>query len=89
MNIENSHHSVGIQLADYISGAFSALLKSDSSGNYSDGIRMYFDSVHSNLRRNWDGGVQGYGIREVPKDTRNRGWLIKKIKSMKAINESL
>ena len=29
LNIENSHQSVGIQIADYVSGAFSSILKSD------------------------------------------------------------
>lgn len=83
LNIENSHHSVGIQIADFISGAFSALLKSNPKVDYSRGTKMFFDSVYPNLRRNWDTGVHGYGIREVPRNRINRKWLINQIKSYK------
>lgn len=86
LNIENSHHSVGIQLADYISGAFSSLVKSSpKSINYADGVKMYFDSVHENLRRSWSGGIQGYGIREVPSSRNHRQWLIKHLKNLKPV----
>jgi len=86
LNIENSHHSVGIQLADYISGAFSAIVKSNDGANYEDGVRMYFDSVHENLRRSWRAEVQGYGIREVPRNQTHRSWLFNRIEDFKEIH---
>lgn len=79
LNIENSHHSVGIQIADYISGAFSSVLKANSSNNYLRGVKMYFKNIHPNLRRDPEGRVQGYGIREVPSNRILRNWLIKKL----------
>jgi hypothetical protein len=85
LNIENSHHSVGIQLADYISGAFSAVLKASDSANYSDGVRMYLNSVHPNLRRSFTGTIQGYGIREVPSSSTNRAWLDNQLKYLGTI----
>ncbi len=78
LNIENSHHSVGIQIADYISGAFSSILKASIGNDYSRGVKMFFDSVHPNLRRSWNGEIHGYGIREVPKSLPTRRWLIEK-----------
>lgn len=79
LNIENSHHSVGIQLADYISGAFSAFLKTNERADYSRGTKMFFNSVYPNLRRNKYGEIQGYGIREVPKNLKLRELLESKL----------
>lgn len=76
LNIENSHHSVGIQIADYISGSFSSILKASIDNDYSRGVKMFFDSVHPNLRRGWQGKIQGYGIREVTRSVPTRKWLI-------------
>jgi hypothetical protein len=76
LNIENSHHSVGIQIADYISGAFSSILKASIDNDYSRGVKMFFDHVYPNLRHGWQGTVQGYGIREVPRSVPTRTWLI-------------
>jgi len=76
LNIENSHHSVGIQIADYISGAFSSVLKASIDNDYSRGVKMFYDYVHPNLRRGWQGDIQGYGIREVPRNVPTRNWLI-------------
>ena len=72
LNIENSHQSVGIQLADFISGTFSSMLKGIESSNYELGKKMFFDHVYNKLRKK-DGKILGYGIREVPlnKDYRN------------------
>lgn len=75
LNIENSHHSVGIQIADYISGAFSSLLKSSSGANYNSGVSMYFDAIHPNLRSADSGQIMGFGIREVPRNPTLRRWL--------------
>jgi hypothetical protein len=75
LNIENSHHSVGIQIADFISGAFSALLKSSPDKDYSRGTKMFFNSVYPNLRKNLYTGVHGWGIREVPSGILTRKWI--------------
>ncbi len=79
LNIENSHHSVGIQITDYISGAFSSILKASENKDYSRGIKMFYDYVHPNLRKSRDERIQGYGIREVPRSVPNRKWLIGQI----------
>lgn len=84
LNIENSHQSVGIQIADYISGAFSSLLKASSSNNgYSRGVKMFFDSIYPNLCKGRNGAIQGYGIREVPRNNHARNWLTQKTNSFK------
>jgi hypothetical protein len=83
LNIENSHHSVGIQIADYISGAFSSILKASIDNDYSRGVKMFYESVYPNLRRGWDGAIQGYGIREVPRSVPTRIWLIGQMNNFK------
>lgn len=83
LNIENSHHSVGIQITDYISGAFSSILKASIDNDYSRGVKMFFDHVHPNLRRGWNGAIQGYGIREVPSSVPTRKWLIEQMNNFK------
>jgi len=83
LNIENSHHSVGIQIADYISGAFSSILKASIDNDYSLGVKMFYDSVYPNLRRGWNGEIQGYGIREVPRSVPTRKWLIEQMNYFK------
>lgn len=81
LNIENSHQSVGIQIADYMSGAFSAILKSDT-GDYSLGIKMFNDSIKPYLRK-YRGNVFGAGIREVPRSDPNRQWIREQIEKNK------
>lgn len=76
LNIENSHHSVGIQIADYISGAFSAMLKASDANDYTRGVKMFYEVVYPNLRRGKNDNIQGYGIREVPSDISTRNWLV-------------
>lgn len=82
LNIENSHHSVGIQIADYISGSFSALVKSGGKVNYQKGLSMFFQSIYPILRKGWNGQIQGYGIREVPRSSRVRSWMSEHINNM-------
>lgn len=83
LNIENSHHSVGIQLADFISGSFSALLKSCPEKDYSRGAKMFYDSIHPNLRKNLHDNIHGWGIREVPSCAITRNWIKNQIKEYK------
>jgi hypothetical protein len=76
LNIEHSHQSVGIQLSDFISGAFSAVLKSFDSGNYGRGRDMFLKYVHPNLRSHY-GSFWGYGLREVPSSSSYRNKIAK------------
>jgi hypothetical protein len=87
LNIENSHHSVGIQIADYVSGAFSSILKASIDIDYSRGVRMFFNSVYPNLRHSWNGSIQGYGIREVPRSVPTRKWLIEQMRQFRPVQE--
>ncbi|HOB27548.1 MAG TPA: DUF3800 domain-containing protein [Bacteroidales bacterium] len=87
LNIEISHHSVGIQIADYITGAFSSILKASPKLDYSGGIKMFYDSVYPNLRRDQEGSIHGYGIREVPHRPQIRSWLITQMNEFKPNTE--
>lgn len=79
LNIENSHHSVGIQIADFISGTFSAVFKHSQQKDYSLGVKMFFDHVYPNIRRSPAGKIMGWGIREVPSSTPTRRWATDQI----------
>jgi hypothetical protein len=83
LNIENSHHSVGIQIADYISGVFSSILKATPENDYSKGVNMFYEYVYPNLRVGGNGEIQGYGIREVPSNKNNRDWLTEQFNKYK------
>lgn len=78
LNIENSHQSVGVQLADYVSGAFSSVLKSINSTNYERGKKMFLESIYPNLRT-YNGTVWGIGIREVPSNMAVRKYFAREI----------
>lgn len=81
LNMENSHHSVGIQLADFVSGAFNAYLKSHSKDGYEKGKEMFFKHVLPFCcRKNKE--LQGIGMREVPRNN------VIRAKYSKNINEN-
>ncbi|APF20860.1 hypothetical protein Calab_1036 [Caldithrix abyssi DSM 13497] len=61
INFENSHHSVGIQIADYIAGIFSGFLK-----NYSRSKEIFDEKIKPYIRKNSNNDPFGFGIREVP-----------------------
>lgn len=82
LNIEKSHHSVGIQIADYISGCFSSFLKAEPTKDYSTGVQLFFDYVYPSIRRH-HGVILGYGIREVPRSKVNREAIQKKLRDLK------
>ena len=71
LNIEHSHHSVGIQMSDFLAGSFVSALK-----GYDFGTQIYSDIVSKLVRRNSDGRVGGYGIREVPGNKQFREELV-------------
>jgi hypothetical protein len=79
LNIENSHHSVGIQIADFISGSFSAVLKHSDHIDYSLGISMFFNHVYPHIRRSPVGKIMGWGIREVPSSVVTRKWALEQL----------
>lgn len=80
LNIEQSHQSVGIQIADYISGSFSAVLKGLTKDGYERGKEMYFNSVHPNLRT-YRNTIWGAGIIDIPTDQEQRKEIVKGYKS--------
>lgn len=79
--MENSHHSVGIQIADYISGATNSILKESGNGRYTRGCEMFRDHVSPFIRRNSQGSVLGHGLREVPRNQATRQTLLAKIQT--------
>lgn len=72
LNLEHSHHSVGIQMADYLAGAIGSAL-----GGRPLGQQIYGNHVRHILRRHWSGRIGGYGIREVPGDKDVRASLLR------------
>lgn len=82
LNIEFSHQSCGIQIADYIAGSFRSILMSNDKNTYQNGTDMFFRHVYPNLRRIW-GNLWGYGIREVPQSSYIRRTFREKIASLK------
>jgi hypothetical protein len=74
LSIEFSHHSVGIQIADFIAGSFNGLLRS-----YKRSSQIFRENVQPYLRKGPDGNIFGYGIREIPKNDKVRINLHKKI----------
>ena len=67
INFEYSHHSVGIQLADYISGCFLGVMK-----NYQVSNDIFDKIILPAIRSNEEGNVLGYGIMEVPTNSDDR-----------------
>lgn len=76
INFEPSHHSIGIQIADYIAGCFRGFLL-----GYSESVNMFKNIVYPLIRKN-AGNSLGYGIREVPKDDRIRGEIKRKLQEV-------
>ena len=67
INFENSHHSVGIQIVDYIAGVFSGFLK-----GYPRSVQIFKNTIKPFIRKNRKDDPFGYGIREVPKNDKFR-----------------
>lgn len=78
LNIEFSHHSVGIQLSDFIAGIFNGVLRSSSDEHFKFSQKLFYNYVLSNVRR-YKGRIHGYGIREVPSNSGLREKLANKI----------
>lgn len=64
LNVEHSHHSVGIQMADFLAGAMYSKLK-----DYPLGEKIYSEVIRRIIRRGPNKVITGYGIRVVPRNT--------------------
>jgi hypothetical protein len=74
LNIEYSHHSVGIQLADYVAGTFVGFTR-----RYAASEEIFTECVLPHLRRGPRGEVLGYGVREVPRSPAFRAALSERL----------
>ena len=77
LNIEYSHHSIGIQLADFIAGCSLGFFRCTilNNKNFDNSKRIFLSYVKPYLRRQPNGEIIGYGIKEVPRDDRVRKQL--------------
>jgi len=80
LNFENSHQSVGIQLADLIAGSFNSFLKSDNN-NYNDGKNIFKKYVFPHLRE-INGQIIGMGIVDIPKNEGYRKCIQEKLEEL-------
>jgi|GEM_PF-6355861 len=81
LNFEDSKHSIGIQLADYVTGCCAGFIKSVFKKGYGEeSRRMFIEYIFPNLRCKGV-NISGYGIKGVP----NNRSIEKKIVS--AINK--
>jgi len=65
LNIENSHQSVGIQIADFVSGIFNSILKIDEKHSYDFATKLFCEYIFPNIRI-YHGNKYGAGIIEIP-----------------------
>ncbi len=66
LNLEFSHHSAGIQLADFLSGVMAGTLK-----GYDRSIEIFNKAVRPTLR-NYQNKIMGAGICEIPTNSTER-----------------
>lgn len=66
LNLEYSHHSTGIQIADFLAGLMMGVLK-----GYDRSIDIFGKAVHPKLR-NYHNRILGAGICEIPTDEKQR-----------------
>ena len=74
---ESSSQSPGIQLADFAAGVMNGCLRGSllSRGKYEFATELFNEFIRPNLRCHPDGRIMGYGVREVPSDTKIRNTL--------------
>lgn len=66
LNIEYSHQSIGVQMADFAAGVVNSFFKAQSSPeNYERGLMMFEESIKPILR-SLNGQICGYGMMEIP-----------------------
>jgi hypothetical protein len=71
LHFEVSHHSCGIQIADYIAGITYGYLHYNREYN----VGVFNRQIRPLLRESTDGKIMGYGIIEIPSDSRVRSFL--------------
>jgi hypothetical protein len=76
-NIEYSHHSSCIQLADFIAGCFAGMLR-----GYGESSELFRDYAMPYLRRSDGGEIMGYGVRDVPRCESLRQDIKAKLKAL-------
>ena len=75
ISLELSHHSFGIQIADYTSGSFNGFLR-----DYEFSTRLFHSHLYGLLRRELGTNeILGFGIREVPRNQQFRSQLENKV----------
>ncbi len=74
LNLQYSHHSLGIQFADYIAGSFGGFLK-----GYENSKKIFKNRIRPYLRAGDNNEILGFGIREVPKNKEVRAYIKKKL----------
>jgi hypothetical protein len=70
LHFELSHHSSGIQLADFIAGVTNGYLKGRE-----DSIEIFNQCVRPFLRQDTNGKITGWGIIEIPTNKKVRKYL--------------
>lgn len=80
LNIENSHQSVGIQIADYISGCIGSILKMNSTNKYENALSIFNKYIKPNLRVRHDGKIIGYGLVDIPKSDTAKNYINQQLK---------
>ena len=69
LNLEYSHHSTGIQIADFLAGVITGVLK-----GYGRSIEIFNKAVYPTLR-NYNNKILGAGICEIPSNKSKRDEL--------------
>lgn len=74
LNIEHSHHSVCIQIVDYIAGCFGGFMK-----GFQQSTALFNKRIRPFLRCSKENNILGYGISEVPRNNYIREIIAKKL----------
>jgi len=77
LHFELSHHSIGIQLADYCAGVFNSALK-----GFSKSSDIFKTKLWQFVRKDSDKNFMGYGVIEVPTNRKVRQYLSEKIENL-------
>lgn len=77
VNIVYSHHSVGVQIADFVAGVFNGFMR-----GFEKSSDIFKDTIYNKLCTSNDGKIIGIGIVDVPKIKKHREDLSNKISYM-------